>query len=277
MQPMAVVCTRPGKRGKVYLATDGLPADLLPDEDAIRRRIAELCRRTGLIVPDEPINPVRPSPNARGLSAVTRHGLKTFGDLFTPRQMLCLLTFAAAVREAHQQMQQQGYDPDRARAVGSYLGLVVDKMADYSNTLSRWGNDDEGVTNAFSRQALPMVWDFAEAPAWSGSTGGISWCVEYVTAYCDRESQNCKGAIVCRGTATALPWSERQFDAVITDPPYYDNVPYADISDFFYVWLKRTIVPLYLEHFSSELTLKKSEATALASRHGGDMERACRE
>ena len=81
-------------------------------------------------------------------------------------------------------------------------------------------------------------------------------------------------ATVSRGSATALPWPDASFDVVVTDPPYYDNVPYADISDFFYVWLKRTIGRLYPEHFASELTPKKTEATALSSRHGGDMTKA---
>ncbi|HXG17910.1 MAG TPA: hypothetical protein VNN62_02390 [Methylomirabilota bacterium] len=103
-QLMAVVCTQPAAKGKTYLGADALPADYLLDEQLIRRRIDELCKKTGLTVPNEPISPSRPSPNARGLSAVTRHGLTTFGNLFTYRQMLCLLTFVAAVREAHQIM-----------------------------------------------------------------------------------------------------------------------------------------------------------------------------
>jgi putative DNA methylase len=83
-------------------------------------------------------------------------------------------------------------------------------------------------------------------------------------------------ATIRRGTATALPWSDSLFDAVITDPPYYDNVPYADISDFFYVWLKRTIGCLYPEHFATAGTPKKQEIVADASRHGGDKQKAIR-
>ena len=83
--------------------------------------------------------------------------------------------------------------------------------------------------------------------------------------------------IVQRASATALPWDDSHFDAVITDPPYYDNVPYADISDFFYIWLKRAIGYLYPDHFATTLTPKKTEATALSSRHGGDMSKATTE
>ncbi len=275
-QPMAVVCTRPGKKGKVYLTADDLPAELLPDAEAIRRRIAELCRRTGLTVPEEPINPVRPSPNARGLSAVTRHGLKTFGDLFTPRQMLCLLTFAAAVREAQQQMQPQGYDPDRAKAVASYLGSLLDKISTRSNTFFPWDNKKLLTVQCFGRQALPMLWDFAESNPLADASGAFNEALEGVTKSVTRCTDVASSGFVSRGSATALPYSDGLFDAVITDPPYYDNVPYADISDFFYVWLKRTIGHLYAEHFATVGTPKKEEAVADASRHGGSKEKARR-
>ena len=276
-QPMALVCTRPGKKGKVYIAADDLPANLLPNEDAIRCRLAELCQRTGLTVPDEPINPVRPSPNARGLSAVTRHGLDTFCDLFTPRQMLCLLTFTTAVREAHQQMQRRGDAPDHAKAVGTMLALAVDRLADRGSSLCHWDNAYTKTANTYGRQALPMTWDFSEVNPFGDSSGDACQAIEWIADYVVQASQISVPAIVSRGTATALPWSDSLFDAVVTDPPYYDNIPYADISDFFYVRLKRIVGPLYSEHFASELTPKKLEITALASRHGGNMERACRE
>jgi putative DNA methylase len=107
---MAVVCSRPGAKGKTYLSGSDLPAELLPNEGALRQRIEALCKSTGLTVPHEPINPVRPSPNARGLSAVTRHGFQTFADLFAPRQMLCLLAFVSAVRNAETEMNKLDYD-----------------------------------------------------------------------------------------------------------------------------------------------------------------------
>src|SRR5262249_33091867 len=145
-------------------AADGLPTDLLPNEQAILGRIDELCLRTGLTVPDEPINPVRPSPNARGLSAVTRHGFKTFGDLFTPRQRLCLLTLTAAVREAHRAVTGAGYTPEHAKAVGTTLACNIDKLADRNSQLCNLLADGgRGIKNTFARQALPMTWDFAEA------------------------------------------------------------------------------------------------------------------
>lgn len=273
-QLMAVVCGRDGSKGKTYVSAAAVPDDYFPDDFEIARRIESLSRMIGLSVPTEPINPLRPSPNARGLSAVTRHGLTTFGDLFTRRQTLSLMQFAYGVQRAEREMLDRGYASEHARAICVSLGLCIDKMADYANTISRWGNDDEGVTNAFSRQALPMVWDFAEASPFSGVTGSIQWAVDYLAAFYEVASQLTTPAVVVRGTATELPWPAGHFDAVVTDPPYYDNVPYADISDFFYIWLKRTVGQLYPEHFAADLTPKRSEATALSSRYGGDMGRA---
>jgi putative DNA methylase len=301
-QLMAVVCTQPATKGKTYLSASDLPVDYLPDEQMIRQRIDGLCKKTGLLVPHEPISPSRPSPNARGLSAVTRHGLTTFGDLFTSRQMLCLLTFVAAVREAHQIMVGQAdpmvgqasslsqspgkmpglptprsYDGERARAVATYLSILVDRLADYNSALCHWHNTRELIGHTFGRQALPMVWDFSELAPFGDASGSPEGAIEWIVGVAEAQANTGLAATVSRGSATTLPWPDAFFDAVITDPPYYDNVPYADISDFFYVWLKRTIGHLYPEHFATELTPKKTEATALSSRHGGDMKKATAE
>jgi putative DNA methylase len=120
-----------------------------------------------------------------------------------------------------------------------------------------------------------MTWDFSETSPFNAA--GASWIaiVEDIPAAIILMSMTSEyPAAVSRGSATALPWPDSTFDAVITDPPYYDNVPYADISDFFYVWLKRTVGHLYPEHFATETTPKKSEAVADATRYGGSKERA---
>jgi putative DNA methylase len=267
-QMMAIVCARPGQQGKVYLSADDYP-EFRPDDDAIRKRIEALCRRTGLTVPSEPM----PKPGTLGFR-VQPYGVRTWGDLFTPRQMLCLLTFAAAVREAQQAMGDAGLDPERAKAVATYLGSTVNRMADFNSSLcvhNYFGSSR--IAHTFGRQALPMVWDFAEANPFHLGSGG--WGIaDIVAAIESQDSATSALATVTRGSATALPWLDASFDAVITDPPYYDNVPYADISDFFYVWLKRTIGHLYPEHFATEGTPKKQEAVADAVRHGGSKEKA---
>jgi putative DNA methylase len=262
-QMMAIVCTRPGRQGKVYLAADDYPA-FVPDDEAIRRRIEALCQRTGLSVPSEPI--VNDAKNA--LFCIL-YGLRTWGDLFAPRQMLCLLSFAAAVREWIGQATGLSLDPERYKAVAAYLGVACDRIADRGSNLCHWDNAYTKTANTFGRQALPMVWDFAEANPFGDSSGDAQQAVEWVSGVAEAEAASGQPAAVARGSATALPWPDGFFDAVITDPPYYDNVPYADISDFFYVWLKRTVGDLYPEHFATDLTPKKNEAVADATRHGG--------
>jgi len=269
-QMMAIVCTRPGRQGKVYLAADDYP-QFVPDDEAIRRRIEALCQRTGLTVPSEPI--VNDAKNA--LFCIL-YGLRTWGDLFTPRQMLCLLSFAAAVREFIGQAASLSLDPERYKAVAAYLGVLVNRQADYNSSLCHWPSTRELIGNTFGRQALPMVWDFPELAPFGDASGSAEGALDWIVGVVEAQAASGQPAAVARGSATALPWPDGFFDAVITDPPYYDNVPYADISDFFYVWLKRTVGNLYPQHFATELTPKKNEAVADATRHGGSKEKARR-
>ncbi len=277
-QLMATVCTRPGRQGKVYLSADPTdppdPSDPLGDA-AICRRIEALCQRTGLTVPNESIANLPPDCYENTLGITVRpYGLTTFGDLFTPRQMLCLLTFAEAVRQAQAEMNRAGLDPDRAKAVGTILAGVVDRLADFNSTLCVFNyTGGRGVVHTFGRQALPMVWDFAETNPFNPEAASWVSGVDDVSAAL-RDADISIVGVVQRGSATEIPIESGSIDAVITDPPYYDNVPYADISDFFYVWLKRTIGHLYPEHFATQSTPKKEEAVADATRHGGSKEEA---
>lgn len=268
-QLIAVVATRPGTKGKEYLSANDLSGHV-PDSDGdVGNRLAVVLKRVGLDVPPEKI-----VTDAKNSCWTYLYGLDRFGQLFTKRQLLVLFTFIARLREVEAEMRQLGYSGDHVRAIVTSLALVLDKMADYSSTLSRWGNDDEGIANAFCRQALPMVWDFAEASPFSGITGSFPWGLEYVALYYNHAETIGLSANVARGSAATLPYESDIFDAVITDPPYYDNVPYSNISDFFYVWLKRSVGHLYAEHFAADITPKKAEAVADATRHGGSKDKA---
>jgi putative DNA methylase len=275
-QLMAVICARPGATGKAYYSGDGILGTACPDDTAIESRITDLAS-SGVHPPCETINHVRPSPNARGMSAVTRHGISTFRDLFSPRQLLCLLAFAASVRSAADRMKEVGLPPGITTAVLAYLALLQSRLADWNSTIAHWVPIGEKVTDTFARQAIPMCWDFCEIQPLESVSGNSVDALERMREAIEALSESGTPAQVQRGSATRLPWPDLFFDAVITDPPYYDNVPYADISDFFYVWLRRTIGSQFSEHFASDLTPKKSEATALSSRHGGDMSAAERE
>jgi putative DNA methylase len=276
LQLMAVVCIRPGHQGKIYVSADDI-AGLLVDQGQLLERITELKSTSGLNSPNEPIGHLRPSPNARGMSAVTRHGLNSFADLFSPRQLLSLLHFTQAVLEARREMLGRDYQPKRLKAIATILAAIVDRLADFNSSFcvhNYFGSSR--IAHTFGRHALSMVWDFAEANPFHEGSGG--WGTDAIyDALSSSDAQVARQAEVHRGTATKLPLADASVDAVITDPPYYDNVPYADISDFFYVWLRRCVGDLYSDHFASELTPKKTEATALASRHNGDMAAAERE
>ncbi|MGQ9651829.1 MAG: DUF1156 domain-containing protein [Phycisphaerae bacterium] len=276
-QLMAIVCTRPGGKGKVYLSADDYPG-YVPDDAAIQKRNETLCRRTGLTVPSEPMDTNDPTTVAgRGF------GIKYFYELFTPRQMLCLLTFAAAVREAGEAASRlydsrDGSHPERAKAVATYLGLLVNRQADYNSALCHWHNTGEKLGNTFGRQALPMVWDFTELAPFGGASGSPEGALEWIVGVAEVQTGIGLPAALLRGSAMALPWPGGTggppvlFDAVITDPPYYDNIQYAALSDFFYVWLKRTVGHLFPEHFGAETAPKKAEAVASPWRHNNQAE-----
>src|SRR5262249_46655142 len=161
------------------------------------------------------------------------------------------------VREAQLQLTAEGTDPEFAKAVATYLAISIDGIADHGSTMCQWRGGTEDAGHTFGRQALPMSWDYAEVNPISGSTGSWSSMQDRLLRVLYHLTQiQSKGeqstplrANVFQGTATELPWPENFFNAVIADPPYYDNVPYADLSDFFYVWLKRAIGDAYPELF----------------------------
>jgi putative DNA methylase len=273
---MAVVLHHPDRPGKTYrLPTERDLAAYRAAEAALVRARHRLTQDWGIDpVPDEPLPPLE----TLGFR-VQRYGLTRWGDLFNPRQRLALITFAEKVRQAHAHLLAQGAEPEFAKAVATYLALALDKLATYLCVLTRWRPDVLSFERSFDRQALPMVWDYGEVNPFSEARG--SWEVEgmlevitHLTRIPPANPQPASHAVV-HGTATALPWPENFFDAVLTDPPYYDNVPYSDLSDFFYVWLKRTIGDLYPELFATPLTPKSEEMVADASRAGG-MENAMR-
>ena len=185
--------------------------------------------------------------------------------------MFSLLNFSAAVRASHAEIMAStnvGY----AEPITACLGLVVSRLSNFTSSLCTWFYDGgRGVKHVFARQALPMVWDFAEANPLYDLASSWRTCATTVSDELDALTGIAiQSPDVRRGTATANPFGSNTVDCVITDPPYYDNVSYANLSDFFYVWLKRTIGHLYPEHFTSAETPKKQEAVAETSRHGGD-------
>lgn len=271
-QLMAIVCTNPGSQGKTYLSGDEYQ-HYVPDEAAIELRLEQVCQETGLTIPNEPIF----SGDTRAFFTHL-YGLDNFGKLFTHRQLLALMTFVKWVRLAHEKMMQAGYEEEFGKAIATYLGLMINRVADRASTLCTYDPNptQSGVNHTFTRQALPMLWDFAEGCPIGKSSGSASNSLPWITNFIRQEASCGNPAICQRGSAMALPIESESLDAVITDPPYFDSVPYADLSDFFYVWLKRSIGHLYPEHLSGQLTPKKNEAIMEPSRHGGDKAKAAK-
>jgi putative DNA methylase len=266
---MAVALVDPSARGKTYIGSeDGLK--LLPDEERLARMLSDLAD-SGFTPPAEPI-----CAQDNQAFLVPAYGITRFQDLFTRRQLVMLLTLCRLAQEAHAEMGSGGMDAERAKAVATYLGMVIDRIADRSSTLCRWDSSAsaEKTANTFARQALPMTWDFSEANPFGGASGDLAGQLEYVIAVVEHCSRAGTPVRVVRGSATDLPFGDAEFDAVITDPPYYDNVPYSDLSDFFYVWLKRSIGHIYPEHLAAEFTPKRSEIVASRYRNEGSRDAA---
>lgn len=217
------------------------------------------------------------------------YGLDEFHKLFTNRQLTALTTFSALVGEAQKKAEADavaaGIFNDHiplaeggtgARAYGEavevYLAFVVDKMANLGSTIVSWMNDRGAFRETFARQAIPMVWDFAEANPFSNSGGNISQYVERISRCIEYIPKTSLSGIV------------RQFDAqsdcklreimVSTDPPYYDNIGYADLSDFFYVWMRQALKETYPKLFRTLLVPKTEELVATPYRFEGSVEKA---
>ena len=225
-----VVSTHPHQQGRFYR----LPTQR--DLDAVRKAEEELERRkqahggTVSLVPDEQL------PLMSGVFNAPIYGHTTWGSLFTPRQALALTTLARLVRELG--ATDSGLQTGLKIAVQDCLALAVSRHADINASLAMWHVTRELVTHVFGRQALGMVWDFAEANAISQSAGGFASGVDWIRRVLEQPMEN-KGQVQA-ASASAHPLPEDAADVLFTDPPYYNAVPYADLSDFFYVWLRRT-------------------------------------
>lgn len=253
---VAVVARRPGSRGLLYRGVS--------EQDVLKAVEAELELRRLEAVHGQPLTlvPHEPVPVMSGVFNAPIYGLTDWSRYFTPRQALALSSFSQAVRRSYDAIAEHE-DPAFARAVATCLALAVDRCADYWSTLCVMSGSF--IAHTFGRQALPMVWDFAEANPFSGATGDWDGAIEWIERVC----RNIGAAEMEPGNSTmadarTLPLPDASVDYVITDPPYYNAVPYADLSDFFYVWLRRSIGALYPELFATELTPKAGEIAEMA-------------
>lgn len=266
-QMMAVVAE--GNNGRIYLA---------PDLEQIHAAKV-----------DEPEDvPISDLPEKALSFRVQVYGMKQHRQLFTNRQLTALTTFSELVGEAQQKAEADavaaGMNNDHialaeggigarayGEAVGIYLSFILDKLADRNSSICGWDNSRDGLRNTFGRQAIPMVWDYAEGNPFSNSSGCFDNMLEWVVKVCNELPATENGQV-------------RQFDAqsdcglkdimVSTDPPYYDNIGYADLSDYFYVWMRQSLKNTYPKLFRTMLVPKNEELIATPYRHDGSVEKA---
>ena len=191
------------------------------------------------LVPDEVI-----SLNELRRISIPIYGMERWGDLFSPRQAMALTTLARLVRQAAAQCVEEA--SSSADAIATCLALAMDRLADFNSSLARWANHREGSAGTFGRQALGMVWDFGETCPLSGSTGAWQTSVNLVAAVLESQDSKALGPGHAElASAAAHPLPDDAAQALVTDPPYYDAVPYAYLSDFFYVWMRRTLADVH--------------------------------
>ena len=271
------LCVSPG-RGRDYR----LPTD--EDITAVDRAETALAERWDNWLAADLI-PTEPVPHGNKTAEPLRYGMDRWYKLFAPRQLLAMLTYLESLRKLAPEMERD-LGKERAAAVMTYLAIVLDKCANWNSILASWNAPYESLRSVFDRHDLAMKWSFAEMNMALKDRGAFPWALgQTVKAYkelCElvapsrpmfnAEFQN--GAVrpveVTRANAarlTHLP--DESVDAVVVDPPYGNNVMYAELSDFFFVWLKRTVGDLYPGWFDSELVDKDAEAVANPARFEG--------
>ena len=258
---MAVVAE--GARGRVYLAPS-------PEMEAIALG-AEISWKPELSLPDDPRN-----------FWTLSYGLTTYGDLFTPRQLVALTTFSDLVGEARERIRQDalacglvddgvGIDAGGSgakaygEAVGVYLAFAVSKVANVGSSITSWMNDRGAFRETFARQAIPMVWDFAECNTFADAGGSFDAAIDK-GAMSVRDLPIVGAGVALQTDAQSQSISSRKF--ISTDPPYYDNIGYADLSDFFYVWLRKALRETFPQLLATIAVPKAEELVATPYRHG---------
>jgi adenine-specific DNA methylase len=240
------------------------------DLAAFRAAAAIEVERPGeLILPEINAEDADDVANSTGIR-VHLYGMKTWGSLFNPRQLVAMQTFLECLREALEEMKREIADEEYRKAVGIYLGLWLSRIAQRSSNVGLWDTTRETLQHPFGRQAIPMTWDYPEANPFSESTGGAEEGLDWMTRVILHESTGVQPAAVTRGDGAALSLKSASCDVVVTDPPYFDAISYGDLSDYFYVWLKRGLAGVIPESLVTPLTPKADEATALKHRHAGD-------
>jgi len=261
---LCVVTTKTTEKGRFYR----LPTK--QDFNAIEKAGKELEKRISKQTGEISLIPNETLPIMSGVFNAPIYGMDKWSYLFTNRQLLALTTLIRLVKQAGEEI-RENHDKAFADAIQILLAFLIDKVADYGCSASRWLTKGEYTKALFSRQAIPMVWDFAESSSLADSSGSIitfiDWVNETILNLCET---NYHPGVIIQCSATSHPLPDASLNVFFTDPPYYNAVPYADLSDFFYVWLKRTLSEIYPSLFIGTLAPKDEEICEMA---GWDSER----
>jgi putative DNA methylase len=200
-------------------------------------------------------------------------GVTEWGQLFSPRQLYALHTLVAKLNNIKAELKPQ--ESEYAQAVVTYLGILMDRIAVANTSFGVWHVGRETLERPMGRQAIPMVFDYPESNPFCDSSGSTTNQLKWLTRYIESESEH-PFAVDLKNASSGdkSQFSDKFLTAVITDPPYYDAIAYADLSDFFYVWLKRTLADVYPLNFATPQTPKSDECTALKHHHNGKLDAA---
>jgi putative DNA methylase len=229
----------------------------------------EQLRAADVLRPDNV--PETAVPLISGIFNTPIYGLDEHWKLFTNRQLVALTTFCGLVEEARKKVIADGGDEEYGDAIATYLGLGIGRLANRSSSQCFWSVIGQKIDPVFARNALPMVWMYAEANPFSDSSGNFAGQMEYLVDALARMPARRRAMVRQLDAAAVVDWPavDRPPMVVATDPPYYNNIPYADLSDFFYVWLRRCLGSIYPDLFNTILTPKVEELIAEPSRHNG--------
>lgn len=263
---VAIGYRKPKKRGKVY--------KIPTDEDIEIFNNAELYLENTLLKLNEiwEINPIPnedlPPVGTLGFR-IQRYGMKKWGDLFNSRQKLAIVTIIKNIHIAYDKLTQSG-NKEYNNVIISYLALIVSKFATTSNNVCRWNDNSESFAGKPDQSpTLEMRWDYPESNPFSESTGSFTNHMNALLKVNVNYVHNTQPITITNTSATSLSFPNDYFDAVFTDPPYYDNIPYSYLSDFFYIWIKRALLKIFPELFVTPLTPKKEEIVAYSHNPGG--------
>lgn len=249
LTPQLIAIISEGDNGKIYSIPEEAAKDILTKN---------------VDVLDRPTDPMTRNSNG---GDTFPWGFTKWGDLFSSRQLNTINTFIGVFNKLKNELGQSEYN----NAILTYLGIWIDRIVQFSTTFSRWNDVSEKIQHLYGRQAIAMLFDYVEPNPFCESSGSASnqlgWIIKYIesesfSAFCASFDNSSSG--------DKLQFERKSLTAVVTDPPYYDAIAYSDCSDFFYIWLKKTLGDIYPLNFSTPLTPKAEECTALKHHHNGN-------